>query len=74
MTGETLFLTCPKCGQVKDLPYKHFLVAHRYRSTPFVVLCKCGTSWDIQTGKLDWMPEKTLELIDKYSKTCKGEK
>ena len=74
MTGEALVLICPKCGEVKDLPYKHFLVAHRYKSTPFVVLCKCGTAWDIQTGKLDWIPEKTLELIDKYSRTCKGEK
>lgn len=74
MVKEVLFLVCPKCGIVKDLPYKHFLVAHRYRGTPFVVLCKCGTAWDIQTGKLNWIPERTLELIAIYSKTCKGEK
>ena len=74
MMGEALVLVCPKCGQVKDLPYKHFPVAHRYRSTPFVVLCKCGTSWDIQTGNLSWIPKRVLEAIDKYSKTCKGEK
>ena len=69
MMGEALVLVCPKCGQVKDLPYKHFLVAHRYRSTPFVVLCKCGTSWDIQTGNLSWIPKGVLEAIDRYSKS-----
>jgi hypothetical protein len=71
---ETLFLICPKCGEVKDLSYNHFLVAHRYKKTPFVVLCKCGTAWDIQSGNLSWIPESILEKITQYSKSCKGEK
>jgi len=68
---EVLSLTCPKCGTVKDLPYKHFLVAHRHRKTPFVVLCKCNTAWDIQSGNLSWVSEKTLERIAQYSKEQK---
>lgn len=70
---EVLFLTCPNCGEIKALTDEHFLVAHRYRKTPFIVICKCKTSWDIQTGKSKWIPEKVLDQIDKYSRKQKKE-
>lgn len=71
MNKESLFLICPKCGEVKDLPYKHFLVAHRYKTTPFIVLCECKTAWDIQTGKLNWISDRVLEAVAQYSESIK---
>jgi len=68
---EHLFLICPVCGKERELVKKHIDIAIKYKTTPFIVLCKCGTSWDIQTGKKNLVPEKVLEQIKRYSESNK---
>jgi uncharacterized Zn finger protein len=68
---DHLFLVCPSCGVERELIQKHIEVATRYKTTPFIVLCKCGTSWDIQTGKKNLVPNTVIEQIRKYSESNK---
>ena len=71
MKDSHLFLVCPNCSLKKELTEEHLLTAIRYKFTSFVVLCKCGTPWDIQTGKLNPVPDEVLKQIKKYSEIQK---
>ncbi len=74
MEDSHLFLVCPSCSLKKELTEEHLLTAIRYKFTAFVVLCKCGTPWDIQTGKLSPVPDRVLKQIKEYSEVPRKEK